>query len=780
MDTGVRVNRSFIVQSEPAYMGCHWVVFFDDTGSNGPGRVRLPPDKLHRIDIYPTNGTSNRASYYHFQNTFCVAGSSFFCPRGSAGGDPDVLFIVEPTIVRTLPKPIPGGSIADRTAESYFDEDLNWVFPYDAPKVCALVGCDPDDDTNYVFLARINPQTPTPVAGSPRAPLALDLGVYGREWRVPVGRTYHWSSSDVSAIRFGAGGQLVVVGMLNATGTLLTSTGATAGWGGVQYNAGSGGTLSGVTVERVAGYGAAAVRVTNASPSFSNVLIRRESALGSAVTGLVVSGAQAAPNAHVLTVTGMTAGGVVVDNGADLRMTNSTISGNTGAGLTAGYQSEVFLYPALVGSNASRTFGGQITGSIGISGNGVTAHSSGDVVFGYAYNPPPGSSYHLNGFVSSTSNAGRGLAASGASVLYAGGSALWQRNRLFSNTANDAEATGTGTAAYVRCDWWNDITPPFRTAATAGATLDASRWLVQDPYANPAAECTDGNIIDGFGRTAAGVTAARGAVELPALTVADRISDAIEQEPSVAFVALTAIIAESPDAPEAAAAVTQIARLAEGDRALASAESFIASAASVAGPLQSAARRGLLGIRDRAGDVDGALTVADALAAGEADDALAGQVARVYLLSGQGRTDEALGALAAVEALAPGSSEAWLARTHLGLPVEGPPEGGATAPRVVLSHEASKHLSGVLSVGEAYPNPATNRASVTLTLAEPASVRVVVVDALGREVAVVLDAGMSEGTHSAALDVNRLAPGTYLIRVTAGASVETRRLVVAR
>ena len=741
--------------------GCNWVAHVGEPVPGTRPAVGMDANTLYRIDLGPGE------SYYYSLDF----SGGFFSHRNA--GFPDLLFIGVDNVspLRVYPTQL-GGGAAGRDVADFFP-DGHWVLPYDLPTICASTGCNGEEDSNYIFLTPASTTTPLSLPITVRA-------ATGADWRVPAGRTLNWLSSEVSAVRFGASGRLTVKGTLNATGTLLTSTGATTGWGGVRYEAGSGGTLSGVTVERVSGYGAAAVRVTNASPSFSNVVIQRSSSLGSAVTGLVVSGAQAAPTAHVLTVQDMTAGGVVVDNGADLRMTNSFLTGNIGAGLTAGYQSEVFLYPALVGSDATRTRGVQISGSLGSGGNGVTAHSSGDVVFGYAYNPPPGPSYHLNGFGSSTGNAGRGLAASGASVLYAGGSALWQRNRLFSNAANDAEATGNGTAAYVRCDWWNDTTPPFRTAATAGATLDASRWLVQDPYANPVAECTDGSIIDGFGRAAVGVTAARGAVDLPALTLVDRIAAAIEQEPGAAFAVLTAIIAEGSDAPEAAAAVTQIARLAEGDRAPAGAESFLAAAASAPGRLRSAARRGLLGVRHAAGDVDGALAVADALAAGEIDDALAGQVARVYLLSEQGRTDEALSALAAVETLAPGSSEVWLARTHLGLPVEGQPEGGRAAPWEAASQEGTKSLSGALSVGEAYPNPATDRASVTLTLTEPTSVRVVVIDALGREVADVLDEDMGEGAHQARIAVNRLAPGAYLVRVTAGAMVETRRLVVAR
>lgn len=89
-------------------------------------------------------------------------------------------------------------------------------------------------------------------------------------------------------------------------------------------------------------------------------------------------------------------------------------------------------------------------------------------------------------------------------------------------------------------------------------------------------------------------------------------------------------------------------------------------------------------------------------------------------------------------------------------------------------------MAGAFSVGVATPNPASNRTEIAVTLAEAQTVRVVVLDMLGREVAVVTDGPMEAGTHRSALTVNGLAPGAYLVRVTSGSVVETRRLTVIR
>ena len=68
-----------------------------------------------------------------------------------------------------------------------------------------------------------------------------------------------------------------------------------------------------------------------------------------------------------------------------------------------------------------------------------------------------------------------------------------------------------------------------------------------------------------------------------------------------------------------------------------------------------------------------------------------------------------------------------------------------------------------LSVG---PNPAGRAAMLRLALAEAATVRVTVADALGRTV-LALDRALAAGSHALPLDVSRLAPGVYVARVAA-------------
>jgi hypothetical protein len=75
-----------------------------------------------------------------------------------------------------------------------------------------------------------------------------------------------------------------------------------------------------------------------------------------------------------------------------------------------------------------------------------------------------------------------------------------------------------------------------------------------------------------------------------------------------------------------------------------------------------------------------------------------------------------------------------------------------------------------------YANPAFGRATVTLNLAQPEAVRLVVYDVLGREVR-----RLAEGVvASRSVDVDGLAPGLYLVVAEGDGWRQTARLVVAR
>lgn len=89
--------------------------------------------------------------------------------------------------------------------------------------------------------------------------------------------------------------------------------------------------------------------------------------------------------------------------------------------------------------------------------------------------------------------------------------------------------------------------------------------------------------------------------------------------------------------------------------------------------------------------------------------------------------------------------------------------------------EAAPEASGV---GAVYPNPAAGVARVLVDLPSRQSVRVEVLDLLGRVVAVAFE-GEAQ-TEAIALDTRSLAPGAYLVRVSSEMAQDVRRLTVTR
>lgn len=84
------------------------------------------------------------------------------------------------------------------------------------------------------------------------------------------------------------------------------------------------------------------------------------------------------------------------------------------------------------------------------------------------------------------------------------------------------------------------------------------------------------------------------------------------------------------------------------------------------------------------------------------------------------------------------------------------------------------------SLSEPYPNPANTSSRILLDLDETQAVTVRVVDALGREIAVVHDGELTEGAHTLVVPVTDLAPGSYALLVEGATVDESRRLLVVR
>ena len=102
----------------------------------------------------------------------------------------------------------------------------------------------------------------------------------------------------------------------------------------------------------------------------------------------------------------------------------------------------------------------------------------------------------------------------------------------------------------------------------------------------------------------------------------------------------------------------------------------------------------------------------------------------------------------------------------------------AVEARALATSAAPEAEGGVLLVGVPYPNPARGRAALQVAAPTLQRVRVVVVDVLGREVAVPFDDTL--GPEGRSVTVTGLAPGTYAVLVEGGGVRAVRRLTVVR
>lgn len=100
-------------------------------------------------------------------------------------------------------------------------------------------------------------------------------------------------------------------------------------------------------------------------------------------------------------------------------------------------------------------------------------------------------------------------------------------------------------------------------------------------------------------------------------------------------------------------------------------------------------------------------------------------------------------------------------------------------PSTVVAAEGAPSSARVALKAPA-PNPTASSTSLAFSLASASDVRLAVLDALGREVAVVADRAFGAGDQSATFSTAGLAPGVYVVVLQAGGERVTQRLSVVR
>lgn len=109
-----------------------------------------------------------------------------------------------------------------------------------------------------------------------------------------------------------------------------------------------------------------------------------------------------------------------------------------------------------------------------------------------------------------------------------------------------------------------------------------------------------------------------------------------------------------------------------------------------------------------------------------------------------------------------------------------PPAGDTPATMTAPPAEADLRTSPGGYAVSSRPNPSNAGVTITYRIPEAAHVRLAVYDALGREVAVLVDEAREAGEHAVPWDAAALPAGTYLYRIEAGAYTEAKPIVLVR
>ncbi len=102
------------------------------------------------------------------------------------------------------------------------------------------------------------------------------------------------------------------------------------------------------------------------------------------------------------------------------------------------------------------------------------------------------------------------------------------------------------------------------------------------------------------------------------------------------------------------------------------------------------------------------------------------------------------------------------------------------AASTITSSEAAAELPTAAALTSNYPNPFTNRTTIEYALPASGPVRLAVYDALGREVATLVDGVRQAGAHVAVFDGSSLPSGVYLYRLEAAGQAKTGMMTLRK
>jgi hypothetical protein len=93
---------------------------------------------------------------------------------------------------------------------------------------------------------------------------------------------------------------------------------------------------------------------------------------------------------------------------------------------------------------------------------------------------------------------------------------------------------------------------------------------------------------------------------------------------------------------------------------------------------------------------------------------------------------------------------------------------------------APKEVPNKYSLMQNYPNPFNPTTNIKYQIAGNSFVSLIVIDALGREVATLVNENQSAGTYEATFNASQYSSGVYYYKLTAGGFTETKKMLIVK
>lgn len=96
------------------------------------------------------------------------------------------------------------------------------------------------------------------------------------------------------------------------------------------------------------------------------------------------------------------------------------------------------------------------------------------------------------------------------------------------------------------------------------------------------------------------------------------------------------------------------------------------------------------------------------------------------------------------------------------------------------SNESNPELPNSVLLHQNYPNPFNPSTTIPFELDKPSKIKLIIFDALGRTVSVIIDEQKSAGTHQVTFDASNLSSGIYFYQLQSEDFVQTKKLILMK